>query len=53
MFNIVLTKRFGFIRLCGLGVYYKNTKYMPLIFSEREGYTKSISIRNWHIFRLN
>jgi hypothetical protein len=54
MFRIALTKKFGYIRIFGFGLYYKNEKYMPLLFSEREGYTMHIiSIGKWHVFRLN
>lgn len=41
--------RFGWFRLFGSGLKIKDTTYHPLLFSERNGYTKGIKIGSWYI----
>jgi len=40
---------FGWLRLFGLGLKWKDPTIYPLLFSERNGYTKGINIGKWRI----
>jgi len=42
----------GWFRIFGYGLKWKNIKHRPLLFSERHGYTKGITIMNWRISTL-
>lgn len=42
-------KRFGWVRLFGVGLKFKDTSIHPLIFSEKYGKHKGIQISKWHI----
>lgn len=40
-------KNFGWFRVFGRGIAWKNLAVHPLIFSERNGYTKHLKIGKW------
>ena len=44
--------RFGWIRLFGKGLKWKDTSIHTLLFSERNGYSKAINIGCWRISYL-
>lgn len=44
--------RFGWFRLLGKGLKFKDVTVHNLIFSERNGYKKFIKIKNWIISYL-
>jgi len=43
------TKRIGWFRIYGYGIMFKDLKKWPMIFSERNGYSKHIIIGGWLI----
>lgn len=49
MLSFFYYKRFGWIRLFGVGLSFKNTNTHELTFSERNSLTKRIQIGNWSI----
>lgn len=44
-------KGLWWLRICGYGVHYKNTRHHPLVYSERHAKTKMLKIRN-HVFKI-
>jgi hypothetical protein len=42
-------ERFGWFRLFGRGLKWKDSSIHGLMFSERNGYAKAIQIKKWHI----
>lgn len=40
---------FFWFRIYGYGLCFKDIRKHPLLFSERNGYTKTININNWSI----
>lgn len=44
-------RRFGWFRVFGCGLTWKDTRHYPLLFSERYGYTRRLQIGP-HSFRL-
>jgi len=42
----------GWFRVFGVGLAWKDTKRHRLYFSERNGYTKMVSFKNWRITYL-
>ena len=49
MIQYFLKKRFGWIRIFGKGVAYRDTTVRPLLFSERNGYVPYVKIGKWVI----
>ena len=47
IFTIYFGNRIGWFRLFGVGMKWKDLRKHDLLFSERNGYTKYIRIRNW------
>lgn len=45
--------KFGWFRIFGIGLKFKNILYNDLTFSERNGYKKTLKIGNWVISFLN
>ncbi len=41
----------GWFRIFGYGIHWKDTRRHRLLFSERNGYTRALTIRGWR-FRL-
>jgi hypothetical protein len=41
--------RFGWLRLFGYGLKWKDITMYPLLFSERNGHSKAITIKKWKI----
>ena len=52
IFSYYFEKKFGWIRIFGLGVKYKHIPTHPLLFSERNGYIKMLKINNWCVSKL-
>ncbi len=48
-FGYYYRNRFGWVRLLGIGVKWKDITIHPLIFSERYGYSKALTIGKWRI----
>lgn len=44
-----IEKSIGWIRLFGVGISWKNINIHPLLFSQRNGYQKTLTIKNWRI----
>jgi hypothetical protein len=51
--QIFIFKECFWFRIFGYGFHGKDTLSMPLLFSEREGYTKHFMIKNWSFRFLN
>lgn len=49
VFSINKDHSLFWFRIFGYGLSFKNTEKHPLLFSERNGHTKTIRIRNWSI----
>lgn len=43
----VLSNGLWFFRIFGYGLHWKNTDKHPLLFSQRNGYRKALTIGNW------
>ncbi len=52
IFSMYYDDRFGWFRLLGKGLKFKDVTVHNLIFSERNGYKKFIKIKNWIISYL-
>jgi len=53
IFYIYSDKGFGWVRILGYGVMWKNTSIIPMSFSERNGYKKSFYIGSYLFVFLN
>lgn len=51
--QVVLATDFGWFRIFGYGLHWKNTRRHPLLFSERNGYRKHRMIGPWSISALS
>ncbi len=49
LFHCYYKNRFGWFRIFGYGLKYKNISIHKLMFSERNGFSKGITIGNWRI----
>lgn len=43
------SKRFGWFRIFGVGLKFRDTSVYPLLFGERNGYSKALTIGKWRI----
>lgn len=48
----MLRPGFGWVRVFGRGVTWKDTRRYPLLFSERRGYTKVLRLGPWVLWLL-
>ena len=53
LFSFHYYNKFGWIRLFGKGLKFKDTSIHDLFFSERNGYSKGLRIGNWYISCLH
>lgn len=51
-FQFVTVPGSGYVRLAGRGIAWKDTRYWPLLFSERQGHRKHWRLGHWSIATL-
>lgn len=51
-FSCFYQNRFGWFRLFGIGLVWKDKSIHGLTFSQRNGYTRGISIGKWYISNI-